>query len=139
MSALHDRGADSVHCADRVVRRVPAGAMSETGLGPVLGATKGLAVGRPIRATVYLLHFTRPYKHAKHYVGFTAAEGLDERIARHRAGTGARLIAVILDAGIDFVIARVWHCSSVAEAREREKKLKYRGNLRTCPLCRAGK
>ncbi|MDL4817376.1 hypothetical protein [Actinomadura opuntiae] len=39
---------------------------------------------------VYLLHFTRPYKHAKHYTGWTS--DLDARLAEHAAGRGARLL-----------------------------------------------
>jgi site-specific DNA-cytosine methylase len=31
--------------------------------------------------TVYLLHFDRPYKHARHYLGW--AESLDARLAVH--------------------------------------------------------
>jgi hypothetical protein len=30
-----------------------------------------MAMASP-RGTVYLLHFERPYKHARHYLGFTA-------------------------------------------------------------------
>jgi hypothetical protein len=47
---------------------------------------------------IYMLHFHRPYKHAMHYVGWT--EDLLDRLDRHAKGTGARLIAVIWDAGI---------------------------------------
>ena len=49
--------------------------------------------------TVYLCCFSEPYKHARHYLGFTAGT-LAKRIERHRAGNGARLMAVIKAAGI---------------------------------------
>jgi predicted GIY-YIG superfamily endonuclease len=47
--------------------------------------------------TVYLIHFDAPYKHAKHYIGWT--EDLSSRIQSHVAGNGARLISVINAAG----------------------------------------
>ena len=40
--------------------------------------------------TVYLLHFDQPYKHARHYVGWTA-RNVRCRLAEHAAGRGARL------------------------------------------------
>jgi predicted GIY-YIG superfamily endonuclease len=48
---------------------------------------------------IYLLHFSRRYKHAGHYIGWVAAD-LDARLAQHRRGSGARLLAVAQDAGI---------------------------------------
>ncbi len=56
--------------------------------------------------TVYLLHFDVPYKHARHYLGFT--DNLENRLAEHRKGNGARLLQVTNGAGITFVLARVW-------------------------------
>lgn len=58
---------------------------------------------------VYLIHFDRPLGHARHYIGYAATPAtLERRIAHHKAGTGARLLKVAADAGIDFHIARVW-------------------------------
>ena len=79
--------------------------------------------------TVYLLHFSQPFKHAKHYMGF--AEDIDTRLERHRAGNGSRLIAVITQAGIDFELARTW-----VGDRALERKLKQRKDApRLCPIC----
>ena len=50
-----------------------------------------------VPGTVYLLHFDASYVHADHYMGWT--EDLPERLARHQAGDGARLLAVIKTAG----------------------------------------
>ncbi|MFI7447910.1 hypothetical protein ACIBQX_10470 [Nonomuraea sp. NPDC049714] len=80
--------------------------------------------------TVYLLHFERPYKHARHYIGWTPGD-LNRRLRQHRNGTGARLMAVITAEGIDFVVARLW-----TGGRNLERSLKRRGGAsRCCPLC----
>lgn len=79
--------------------------------------------------TVYLIHFDRPYKHAKHYTGWT--DNLERRLAEHRAGTGARLMAVIKEAGIGWQLARTWEGT-----RARERQLKQRGASRHCPVCK---
>jgi predicted GIY-YIG superfamily endonuclease len=39
------------------------------------------------QGVVYLLHFDRPYKRARHYLGF--AEDLERRLELHRAGRGS--------------------------------------------------
>jgi predicted GIY-YIG superfamily endonuclease len=85
------------------------------------------------RGTIYLLHFDRPYKHAKHYIGWTA--NLSERLAAHSSGTGdsGRLMAVIKQAGIGFVLARIW----TETTRTYERSLKKQGGAsRICPICR---
>ena len=83
---------------------------------------------------VYLLHFDRPYHHARHYLGFT--DDLGTRIALHKAPTGSshhRLMQVIYAAGIGFVVARVWELGD----RALERKLKRRkAGPRLCPICR---
>lgn len=84
----------------------------------------------PDRAgTVYLLHFDRPYAHAKHYLGWTT--DLPARLAEHAAGRGARLLAVVHAAGIGWRLARTWPGS-----RARERQLKRQGGAsRCCPAC----
>lgn len=80
--------------------------------------------------TVYLLHFDQPYKHARHYIGWTAGN-LNRRLHQHRNGTGARLLEVITAQGIGFVVARTWD-----GGRNLERSLKNRGGAsRSCPLC----
>lgn len=84
----------------------------------------------PPNGTVYLLHFERPYKHARHYLGWT--RDLDARLADHRAGSGARLLAVLKAEGIGFTLARVWSPAT----RRRERQIKTQGGLsRSCPAC----
>lgn len=80
--------------------------------------------------TVYLLHFDQPYKHARHYLGWTS--DLDQRLADHAAGTGARLLAVLKAHGIGFQLARTWSPAT----RGRERQIKNQGGAsRCCPLC----
>jgi predicted GIY-YIG superfamily endonuclease len=79
--------------------------------------------------TVYLIHLDQPYKHARHYTG--SAIDLDPRLAKHAAGQGARLLAVVRAAGIGWQLARTW-----PGGRVRERQLKRQGGAsRRCPLC----
>jgi hypothetical protein len=81
---------------------------------------------------IYLLHFSRPYKHARHYTGWTESSGsLKARLARHEQGDGARLLAIVHAAGITWQLARTW-----PGPRARERQLKRQGGAsRRCPLC----
>ena len=80
--------------------------------------------------TVYLLHFDHPYKHARHYLGYTRDMGI--RMKEHSNGTGARLTQVVLGVGGSWCIARTWDGS-----RTLERKLKSQKNSpKLCPICR---
>jgi predicted GIY-YIG superfamily endonuclease len=86
----------------------------------------------PAGPGVYLLHFDEPYEHARHYLGWAAS--IRARVAQHRRGNGARLMAVITAAGIGFEVARTWPGAD----RTLEAALKRRHNTpRLCPLCQA--
>lgn len=84
---------------------------------------------------VYLLHFERKIAHAQHYLGY--AKRVDERIARHRAGNGARLVAEFTSRGIGFVVARIWPDGT----RQFERSLKSvrKNSRRLCPECKKEK
>jgi predicted GIY-YIG superfamily endonuclease len=87
----------------------------------------------PPTSVVYLVQFTRPYRHARHYTGWTA--DLESRLAEHQAGRGARLLQVITQAGIEWTLARTWQGT-----RERERQLRRQGGVsRRCPICRANR
>lgn len=97
---------------------------------------------------VYVLHFTQPYKHARHYVGATGLP-IEEREAAHRGvvlhagdapyGRAAVLVKALLASGGDFVIADVFETTTLAEAFELEKKLKRQGSrARVCTICNPG-
>lgn len=79
----------------------------------------------------YLIHFERPYQHARHYLGWTT--DLWRRLRRHRKGRGARLLQVIQEAGIGWRLVRVWF-----GPRTIERALKRHGSgARHCPICEA--
>jgi hypothetical protein len=82
--------------------------------------------------TCYLLHFSQPYKHARHYQGWAASSGsLNSRLADHEEGNGARLLQVAKAAGITWTLARTW-----PGGRGRERQLKNQGGAsRRCPEC----
>jgi predicted GIY-YIG superfamily endonuclease len=87
------------------------------------------------QATVYLIHFDRAYHHARHYIGYTALETVEERIARHRSGRGARLLDVVTAAGISWRVVKTWEFPNVAAAKQKEKSLKGHSGTRYCPVC----
>jgi len=101
-----------------------------------IAALAALADAYGRQPVVYLIHFDRlyiPYPGtplrdcAGHYCGWT--ENLARRLARHATGGGARLLAVVHQAGISWQLARVW-----PGPRERERQLKRQGGAsRRCP------
>ena len=86
----------------------------------------------------YLLHFFDPttgesarYGRSGHYLG--SSTDIAARLARHRAGNGARLIEVITDAGLSFIVVRTW-----IGGKRLERQLKSRKNAprELCPVCK---
>ena len=86
-----------------------------------------------VPGTIYLVCFSRPLAHAKHYCGWTT--DLESRLEAHAKGQGARLTACAARRGITWTLARTWQGT-----RRRERQIKIQGGLsRVCPLCRAKK
>jgi predicted GIY-YIG superfamily endonuclease len=85
--------------------------------------------------TVYLIHFDQPYKHARHYLGYTESTvTLAARVKHHLAGRGSRLMDVVTRAGIKWSVVRTWPQAD----RNFERKLKnWKKTSRLCPVCRA--
>lgn len=82
--------------------------------------------------SVYILHFDPPYKHARHYVGFSTQPL--RRVAHHAKGTGARLPAVAMKAGCRMELGRVF--TGKDRSFERELKLRRYGPLEgLCGTC----
>jgi len=83
-------------------------------------------------ATVYLIHFERPYHHAQHYLGLTRI-GIERRLERHKGQNGARLLRAVQQAGIDYSVVRTWEGEAALE-----RQLKSRKCSRVfCPVCTA--
>jgi predicted GIY-YIG superfamily endonuclease len=88
---------------------------------------------------VYTLHFdprykpspdAPPYKSAGHYTGH--AYDLEDRLAKHEAGRGARLTQVQKEAGGS------WRLADVQPGdRNLERRLKQHSAARRCPICKA--
>ena len=85
---------------------------------------------RMILGTVYLLHFSRPYRHARHYVGF--ATDLDRRLRQHRKGVSCPLVRCAVAEGIEIFLARTW--KEVTVDFEKWLHRGYRKRL-VCPIC----
>lgn len=82
---------------------------------------------------VYLIHFTKKFKHAKHYIGAVNGgdEELGKRLFHHRKGTGSRLMRAVTNAGINWYVSKVWDGGF-----ELEKQLKSLKNSKSlCPVC----
>jgi predicted GIY-YIG superfamily endonuclease len=79
--------------------------------------------------TVYLIHFLKSYKHARHYLGYS--ENLDKRITDHLCGMGARLMEVITEAKIEWKVVRTWKGDRKLERRLRNRK----EAPALCPIC----
>ena len=83
--------------------------------------------------TIYLIHFTEHLEHAGHYIGYTARD-LEDRIADHLTGRGAKLMAAVVAAGISFEVVRTWQGDAVLEQRLKN----LGGAARLCPVCNPG-
>jgi hypothetical protein len=81
--------------------------------------------------TIYLVHLHRPYRHARHYLGWTA--DVERRLAEHRAGRGSPLLRAAAAAGIDFEVVRTWPGTRFEERRLHRFK---NTPARLCPICR---
>jgi predicted GIY-YIG superfamily endonuclease len=79
--------------------------------------------------TVYLIHFSKPLKHARHYLGKTA--DLRQRLKDHKAGCGARLLAACNRKGIKWRVVRVWRGAD----KKLERRLKGHHSHELCPSC----
>lgn len=82
-------------------------------------------------SAVYLIHFSQPYHHAQHYLGWSGYD-VHARLAHHRQGQGARLLEVVAAHAIAFDVVRVWP----GQSRWFERRLKNQNNTkRLCPVC----
>lgn len=87
-----------------------------------------------ITGTVYLVHASRALHGARHYLGFST--NVRARLARHKAGRGAPLLAAMADRGIGYRVVRQWR----GKDGYFEQDLKRRYDLaQLCPVCSKGR
>lgn len=85
-----------------------------------------------VMGTVYMLHFNRPVRHARHYRGWAHVDKLDERLAHHAAGTGAKLTALAVRLGIGWQVAL-----TMPGDKHLERKMhNVGGAAKICPICK---
>lgn len=87
---------------------------------------------RNILGFIYLLHFHRPFHHARHYTGWTT--DVKRRVGEHFDATthSSHLIQAAATAGIGFDLVRVWE----NKTRNDERQMKKQGGAsRRCPIC----
>jgi hypothetical protein len=80
---------------------------------------------------IYIIHFDKPYYHARHYVGYCADGKLEDRLARHRKGRGSRLMLAVETAGLPWKVV-----ATHPGDRNFERSIKRAKNTpRFCPVC----
>jgi predicted GIY-YIG superfamily endonuclease len=81
---------------------------------------------------VYLLHFEQPVARARHYLGFTRDDRLQQRLAEHLAGKGASLTRRAVKQGTAIYLARVFPTLTAND----EKRIKTGSHFdKLCPIC----
>jgi predicted GIY-YIG superfamily endonuclease len=79
---------------------------------------------------VYLLHFSLPYHHTQHYIGFSTQ--LQKRLGHHFNGSGSPFVHAVSQSGRKVVVARIWPRAR----QEFERSLKNRKKAHVfCPIC----
>ncbi|WP_298981528.1 hypothetical protein [uncultured Roseibium sp.] len=84
--------------------------------------------------TVYVLHFSKPYKHARHYIGYTPDASAARRVQEHISGSvkGNPLVKAAIDNGATVTLAHEFPGAS----REFERWLKDRRDVGSwCHCC----
>lgn len=86
------------------------------------------------QGTIYLLCYSRKFRHARHYIGF-CEQPLEDRLEEHFSGQGANFTRALKNAGIEANCVRTWEGT-----RELERQLKNRRDARSlCPNCKEGR
>ncbi len=73
---------------------------------------------------VYVIHFDKPYKHAKHYTGI--ALNVNKRMKEHKGGYGSKLMKVITENNIGFRYNIIAEYPNYSRAKTEEKRLKIK-------------
>jgi len=85
---------------------------------------------------LYVIHFDKPYKHAKHYTGICI--NVDKRMKQHAMGTRSRLMRVLKenDIGFQYAVINEYPTFSEAHAEEHRLKHKVKQPKKYCPFCK---
>lgn len=88
---------------------------------------------------VYVIHFDKPYKHAKHYTGI--AKNVEARMKEHKGSYGSKLMAVLkkYNIGFKYNIIAEYPTYSEAKAEEKRLKTKVKQPKKYCPICKENK
>ena len=81
---------------------------------------------------VYLLHFERPYWHARHYLGIALDGDPQRRLHAHLSGQGSPLVRAVVAAGI-----RVDLVLTAPGDRALERRWHNAHGTRVCPRCKS--
>lgn len=87
--------------------------------------------------TVYVLHFDPPFKHARHYIGYTPDETAERRVREHVQGlaAGSPLVKAAVEAGCEITLAHEFP----GAGRDFERWIKDRRTTpRWCVCCGKG-
>lgn len=86
---------------------------------------------------LYIIHFEKPYYHAKHYIGITG-QSLQTRLKKHRKRDGSCLTRAVVKADIKLQsIHLLGEFFNADLARQAEIKLKNRKeSAKFCPRCK---
>lgn len=83
---------------------------------------------------VYILHFDKPFKHARHYVGYCEDSRFEDRMNEHRKAKWADSYMGKVNAqGIRWKVARV--IPNGDENLERRIKFIWKRTAALCPCC----
>lgn len=86
--------------------------------------------------TVYLLHLEQPLSDnhtCQHYMG--SAEDLETRLYQHLHYPDARMMQVVKERGIRWMLARTWPGGRIEERRLKN----WKNGPKLCPVCQGKK
>jgi len=81
---------------------------------------------------VYLLHFDRPFRHMRHYVGSVASLAELEQLLEHPTiRARSPILAAATLAGVQFSVGRVWRGGALRADLVRDQQ----NHARYCDIC----
>lgn len=90
---------------------------------------------RKMDSMVYILHFDKPFGHARHYVGYCKDARFNDRMEEHKQGRSG-FMKRVHDAGIAWQVVATF--PGATENFERRIKTVWKNTTRICPICSGG-